>query len=236
MTSPCWMLEEYNARLSTNGLHAKLDLLEPARGLANVRLSGVVLEDAGLLGVEIPSHRPSNAGGLVERHVRGPELVVAYKESEAWPVHVDLTWRVVEASECLAAIDLVVSVFTEQLDSQPALVVQSAAPTAEKPIGIDQTVDPGCLVFRLPDCDVSYVEMVHPADRGRDELRRGESAGGESSQAVACLSHQLFLAPLEKGVLLRSRVRGLFVPRVGDLELAAECYKKFITAAPPLAD
>ncbi len=228
MTAPCCTLDEYNARLSANGLDAKLNLLDPAAGLADATLAGVRLEDASLLGVEIPAHRQGDAGRIVQQHVRGSELVAAYRETEAWPVHVDLTWRAVEVPECLAAIDLLVSVFTEQLESKPTLVVQSEVPTAESPIGIDQSEDPGCLVFRLPDCDVSYAEMVHPADGGRDELRRGES--------VARVSHHLFLAPLEKGVLLRSRVRGLFISRDGDLEVAAKCYKKFITAAPPLAD
>ncbi len=88
----------------------------------------------------------------------------------------------------------------------------------------------GCLLFRMPDLDLSYVEMVHPADFQYDELRRDESGGD-----VACITHRLFRTNLEKGVILRARVRGIFLKRSADMEIAAQCYAAFAGADPPLA-
>jgi hypothetical protein len=39
---------------------------------------------------------------------------------------------------------------------------------------------------------------------------------------------------LEKGVMLRARVRGVFLPRRQDESLAAECHAAFAAAEPPL--
>ena len=48
------------------------------------------------------------------------------------------------------------------------------------------------------------------------------------------LSHRLFAERLEKGVILRSRIRGLFVPRDHDTELAQSEYRRFAASEPPL--
>jgi hypothetical protein len=39
---------------------------------------------------------------------------------------------------------------------------------------------------------------------------------------------------LEKGVILRARRRGVFVPRANDNEAAARCYEAFAKSPPPL--
>jgi hypothetical protein len=87
---------------------------------------------------------------------------------------------------------------------------------------------PGCLVFRLSGLSLSYIEMVHPADFRHDELMPGPARG------ALRLEHRLFPQTLEKGVILRARVRGAFVPRADDLRIAAESYRAFASAEPPL--
>jgi hypothetical protein len=71
--------------------------------------------------------------------------------------------------------------------------------------------------------------MVHPADFCRDELTHET---GQNPRLRAC--HRLFAAPLEKGVLLRGRVRGIFVPRIDDLAIAAAAYTRFAAEEPLL--
>jgi hypothetical protein len=71
--------------------------------------------------------------------------------------------------------------------------------------------------------------MVHPADFQRDELEWDGRYGG-----VWRVAHRLFCTNLEKGVILRARVRGVFFARQGDVAAAAECYAAFAAADPPL--
>jgi hypothetical protein len=84
-----------------------------------------------------------------------------------------------------------------------------------------------CFIFRLAGSQSSYVEMVHPADFNESMLRRSPS--GETE-----LSHRLFAGRLEKGVILRSRIRAIFVPRDSDAALARACYADFAAAEPVL--
>jgi hypothetical protein len=179
-------------------------------------------------------------------------MIVAYEESSRSPVRVDAVWRAVApaaAANSLAAVDLIVSVRTHLLDTHPNLAVESVVPASDVfrlsasqsavceplgladkgPIAIDPDRGAGCLLFRLPGDLVSYAEMVHPADFQHDELSRGVS--GDRTLHIA---HRLFRTSLEKGVILRARVRGIFVDRRDDARAAAACYAAFAAADPPL--
>jgi hypothetical protein len=48
------------------------------------------------------------------------------------------------------------------------------------------------------------------------------------------LRHRLFVSRLEKGVILRARVRGVLVIREDDCSLAAAAYHRFVKSPPPL--
>jgi hypothetical protein len=48
------------------------------------------------------------------------------------------------------------------------------------------------------------------------------------------LRHRLFLDELEKGVILRGRVRGLLLERERDRSATAEAYTQFAGSPPPL--
>ncbi len=138
---------------------------------------------------------------------------------------------------------------TSLLDSCPTLLSHSELPVgsafrlhgaqwqtmseiapSDQPVTIKRGTEPGGFLFRLADSDLSYAELVHPADSERSQL---EMQGG----AKACrarLSHELFAARLEKGVILRARVFGVFLTRDGDCEAAAEHFAEFMAAEPPL--
>jgi hypothetical protein len=70
------------------------------------------------------------------------------------------------------------------------------------------------------------VEMVHPIDfRGSTATSAGGSVG---------LSHDLFEQKLEKGVILRARIRGALVKQESDIDCAMAALGGFSAAEPPL--
>jgi hypothetical protein len=87
----------------------------------------------------------------------------------------------------------------------------------------------GCCLLRPIGTGPSYIEMVHPAD-----FRQTTFQWTTDSAPEVRLAHRLFVERLEKGVILRSRIRGLFVPRSHDAELARSEYRRFAASEPPL--
>jgi hypothetical protein len=155
-------------------------------------------------------------------------------------------WRVAPTTNATAAaIESLISVQTSLLDSCPTLVSSSELvvgsafrlqgagfestveiAAAARGTTFDHSAEPGGFLFRL-EHDVSYAELVHPADceRSRVEI---DGAGR------ARLSHELFPSRLEKGVILRARVLGVLLPRAGDREAAAKHFAAFLAADLPL--
>jgi hypothetical protein len=245
-----WQAREFSATVQLNEFRATANLLQPHDGLSNVVVAGHALSAARLLGIVASSTAATAGVSPTENYLRGADLIVAYEKLDQGSIRVDCLWRATEPAaddRFLAAVDLVISVRAQTLDSQPELSVASAMPASDvlrlqgpagwKPqgltVGTPAAIVPdggtGCLLFRLPGADVSYAEMVHPADFQYDELARDEPRGD-----VARLSHRLFQTRLEKGVILRGRVRGIFLRRADDAEIAAQCYAAFAGADPPL--
>jgi hypothetical protein len=85
------------------------------------------------------------------------------------------------------------------------------------------------VLFPLTGTELTYLEIIHPADFQHDELSRlpGPVAG-------MLLRHRLFAEELEKGVILRGRLRGQFVAQSGDTAAAAAAYARFLAASLPL--
>ncbi len=248
MHSIAWRLEKHTARLKCDRFSATVDLTQPAEGMVEVCAGGCRLGGCRLLAVAMPSFPVGDADSLIERYVRGAELVGAYKESADHPVRVDVLWRAVgpnAGGRFVAAVELVVSVRTHVLEGCAELAVQSDVPACDTlrltdadaakyrpsapPLRMDPREGPGCLLFRLPDAELSYAEMVHPIDFREDELSSDPASAGPLR-----VRHRLFSTRLEKGVILRARVRGVFLPRQDDLRTAAACYRAFAAAEPPL--
>jgi hypothetical protein len=249
-----WRLCGEHAQLLRPNVRAAVDLAQPGVGVHAIALSDISLTGWSLLGMDAPGLIASAAQSLIEAYTRGADLVAVYGPSTPWPVRVDALWRVLEpaSSEAeslfLAGVELVVSVRTEALDSRPELAVQGSVPTDQVRRLVDPDVGrfercapasgasrlltpdggPGCLLCSTASPELSYVEMVHPADFRQSRLSAGADGGPVS------IRHRLFAEPLEKGVILRARVRGLFVHRDGDSRRAAECYAAFAAADPPL--
>ena len=251
MSTPPWQLEGSQARLRVDALGATLDLARPDDGLRQFSIGDLLLENMHAMALQLPSSAAADARQpLSEGYVRGDDLTAVYHESPGWPVQVDALWRAIRPSAgqtLLAAVDLIVSVRTGLLSSRPGMAVCTAAPGEEafrladlsgpqydRPdltpggaVAIEPAAGPGCLVFRITST-VSYVEMIHPADFHRDQLRAAPRGGSLEWR------HRLFPETLEKGVILRARVRGVFLPRQDDLASAAAHYAAFAAAEPPL--
>jgi len=258
MTRALWKLQSHLARLKIDRLTANLDLRRPDTGLFGLSPGEDRSCDAHLLAVQFPPLRypPSSEGhefAPTECFARHTDLLASYLASTTWPVRVDALWRAPSAapSEGFAtAIELVVSVQTERLASRPELVVHSRIATGEVLHLIDadsatcQALEPskgdpidlrpdggaGCLLFRLQGDELTYVEMIHPADFRSDQLDRDPEDG-----RFVRIGHHLFHEPLEKGVIRRARIRGIFLPRKDDERLAAACHASWAASEPLIA-
>jgi hypothetical protein len=245
--STVWQLNGWQARLQAGSFAGQVNLLTPHEGLSlplGPDHDKVVLR---MLGIELPEPAPGPQNPPADCYVRGDDLVVVYSQATPRPVRVEAYWRASQAVAGLLAIELQVSVQTSLLESAPELLAHSRLPRAEvwrllgadsraferpghtqdKTIRLQPEQGPGCLLFRLAGSDLSYVEMIHPSDFRWDELAPAREDGH-------LLRHRLFSGELEKGVILRGRVRGLVLPRENDEQAAAEAFTAFSQAPPPL--
>jgi hypothetical protein len=241
---PLWHLDGNQARFSIDGeLSGAVDLLRPAVGL-ELRSRGIGVT---AFAVDLPPLSADEAKSQLDVWARDGDLVATYSATDSRPTRGQIYWRAHHcgpASAPMRAIDLIVSVQTHLLDSDPAISVRSRASAVEVLRLVDAercevtpvtAAEPaivrahalGCFLFRLPDRAGTYVEMVHPSDFT-------ESALAGNSDGMMELSNRLFQGRLEKGVILRSRLRGLLLPSEDDVALASMCYSDFAASEPPL--
>lgn len=208
--------------------------------------------DRGTAILQVRRREESAGAGerLLDSYARGTDLVATYDAAPGGGCGQQIYWRTAVHDDLAAAgVELIVSVQTERLDDEPRLAVGSAVRAAEvwrwteargthfERVAVaeaaaparQELATPGLLLYRLPAAAVSYAELTHPAD----------FAGGTVATAGAgepwVSRYPLLPERLEKGVLRRSRLQGLFIPRVGDQETAVRCYHRFAAAPPPLA-
>lgn len=258
MNMPAWKLKGSQAELEIAGLRGTLNTADPIAGLTFIHAggaerSGARWDDLRVFALDRPAlqavqQRPAPP----ECRLRGNDLVAVYRESSAWPVQLDVVWRAafpLHDKRILAALDVMLSIHTSLLDSHPQLIAVTTVPTSptlrlidaaaaswqslDVAAGRGQLLEPsngcGCVVVRVPNAPWSYAEMIHPADFRSD---RWTACGPDSAE----LHHGLFPQTLEKGVLVRARMRGAWVTRDNDLEAAAACYAAFAAGEPPLGN
>jgi len=163
-------------------------------------------------------------------------------------------------TEPFAALELIVSVQTSRLDSDTSLAVARRSPASNlgecstrRTIASRRTAIRRRTICRnakaravIPSCPSStrpiarllfvsanrigpsYIEMVHPAD-----FRQTTFDGWPIPRRSFAFA-SLFAERLEKGVILRSRIRGLFIARSHDTETARTEYRRFAASEPPL--
>jgi hypothetical protein len=85
-------------------------------------------------------------------------------------------------------------------------------------------------LFALAESPWAYAEMIHPADR----LWTHVAARETSALRTAGTGYLIFGMPMEKGVLLRARLRVLLLPRSDAQEIALRSREQFERAELPL--
>ncbi len=253
MGSPIWRITNSTAKLSQGRFSATADLARPFDGLSSVepffpsadvgRIFQIVLPDATAAGLPFK-----------DAYVRANDLIVTYGQTESRPFSVQICWRAlaeVADERIQAGIEVVVSSHTSLLDSRPIVTSRSELPSREvfqlrdieaasferidigdahlQPQKFGPQSGAGCFVFRLPDSATSYVEMIHPLDFERSTF----TAGADHSRRT--IEHSLISRWMEKGVIVRSRMRGFFVVRSDDLATAATAYAAFCDSKLPLS-
>ncbi len=186
--------------------------------------------------MSLPDRELDYATAGVDFFVRGGDLVATYEETPEHPLRAQIYWRLLPIAESatpavevpVAAFELIASVQTHLLDKDPALSVESRLPKAalrrlldpdaahfETPqatdgdIAITPNGGAGCLVARISGLSLLYAEMVHPADFYRIDAEWAD----HNTQPSWTMNHLRRSAAIgEQGVILRSRLRGLFFP------------------------
>jgi hypothetical protein len=107
--------------------------------------------------------------------------------------------------------------------------------TAPVPDGAANGISPVALGWSHDDHFTSFLEMVHPDDAARRMIIR-RIASGQPEGDVVAIRNGLFGYDLERGVVLRGRLRGLWVTEPAE-QLAGKAgseFRRFLDEPPPL--
>jgi hypothetical protein len=263
MSQNSWTIAGQSALADLGGLALRVDLTHPAAGVAVTLAGQGHAPPMQLLGVRLPSHLPGDSTALGDAYARGGDLVATYLPTPQRPLRVQVYWRLAAGDwgrvparresplhverqigpQPGLILDCLVSVQTSLLESASRLAVHSHLPPGEVlrpgrgagdalqplPVGrseLRRADGPGWVLLRPDGAGVSYAEMIHPDDFTFDDLAPDD--GGLR------LVHRLFGGELEKGVILRARLRGAILPREADGQSARAAYEDLLRAPPPL--
>jgi hypothetical protein len=228
-----WTLDGVIGTLRCGALSACVDLARPDLGVQQTRLNGRVLPGR-LLAIEREAENSAWPLVVDDAYVRGDDLVATYHPSDNWPYSPQLYWcagSLEGVDEFLCALSLMISLETHLLDTWPRICVGSQLASEEllridPRSGASQTLQPGdtihpsttacCLVKRLADLPISYVEIMPPSDFRQLTIQRDEAGRLRADW-------RLFADFLEKGVIRRAQLQTAFVPRENDVRLALSC-------------
>jgi hypothetical protein len=255
MQSSPWRIDGHTARLEFETFRAEIDLSNPSTGVRRLEPRGMALPDAALFCVMLPQFASAGETAM-DFYSRGNDLVAIYGDAREHPFRAQIYWRLLPPScfdsadsenQSIAALELILSIQTSLLNSDPALTVETTLaanevsqlahldgfdfvdlPIPSAPKLVDAQFGAGCFVLRPAGGSLTYIEMVHPADFRQSTLERVDQNG------PVRLSHRLFAERLEKGVILRSRIRAIFATADANLATIARAYQEFAASDPPL--
>jgi len=213
------------ATQSVAGGCATLDVAAAGRGLQFQSAGG----DA-VLGIDLT--------GLADHWVRGADVVATYEPADPRRLRSTVMWRALGGEAGVASWQVVVSAQTALLETDVAVAVHadvaadsvlwSAADAASRwqPLTDAAALPAAATAILLRRPASTCLIAVHPAD-----ARRIDAARDGGRWALTC---RLFAAPLEKGVLLRSRVLAAVGPASDDTVWAQRLCDEFAASPPPL--
>lgn len=218
-----------------------LDALHPTRGLTSTDNASDSQLAAGLLSVRLSG--TDDEQKPTEVYARGDDIVATYPQTPQLEVQRQVYWRNSAPVANGQGIELILSIQTSSLDSRPSVDVTSTVPMDEcwrwstdaskperlSPDGWETTGEHALLLFRNKNWSFSYAEMVFPSD-----LARVRTARCSENPDHVLVTHSLRIERLEKGVIRRARMLGIFVSRDTDVELVRETRRIFTAEVPPL--
>ena len=175
---------------------------------------GLEIVDAHDLGKK-PLAEPGFVPEVICRH---DTLLIKYKPTPNRPVECHAHYQVRSNRQ----IDLEISALTPGL--WQGLYLQTLT---KLPFGQIEVVDSPSFpvsMGRFENAPWTYVELLHPNDAAGLEFGHGE------------LRLQLFGHDLEKGVILRGRMRALLIPRENDVKTALAAFDAFVQESPNLSE
>jgi hypothetical protein len=234
-----WQLTHSDARLTVGSLTASVDLMNPARGIHNLAWNTAPIAGS-LLGVtvaeEAASPIPLSTEGI-DQYARGNDLVANYPQSQSQRFTLQVYWRIARSTANLIVIDAIVSLQTSLLECFPRTLLSTQLPQGDvlaiagdgsSALALKDRFtsdEPAGVLVRCDGEPWSYFEVTHPTDLGCWRV-----TGGDSLQIERELGGEF----QEKGVIRRLRVRGAFLTRENDEQVAREILAEFAAAEPPL--
>jgi len=242
-----WQLTSSRAQWHSDSLTLAFDWAQPEFGLGLTHASLPTACTPRLFGLILPVRQESEDPSRLPLFACGNLLSATYDAAESFPVQINVAWRVGAPSphSSLMIVDAVFSISTEKLNAQGRFAIRSVLPavevlTAAGPLDTacwktwtPAPEDPPCetespaVLFRLPGETFSYLEIADPVDSRCCRL------SGQGPATVG-LDRGLFATTLEKGVILRARVRGVLLDQAEDVRSAGAAYADFVGSAPPL--
>ncbi len=242
---PVWHLHGSIAQLTSARLAATIDVQQSGHGLVSLTSEAAdvafPIEGARVLGVN-GGRATTDSVHPTDTYVRGDDLILTGQFSGAPEVGLQVYWRVLQdEAHGVMGVEAIVSAQTELLDSDPASTVTSRWPrgtvlvaaSGGEPKFVPLSLMPhasaegrGVVLIRPDNAPISFLEMVHPADD------RGATI--ESSDEYLVTRYPVLTERLEKGVIRRSRLRAMFLPREHDAAIAEKLFQRFASSEVPL--
>ncbi len=225
MQNTPWILSKYKASLQTDKLSAAFRLDQQSAGLT-LSFHGTTWSQATLAGIQLPDSDDLLAPS--DSYLRGADAIADYELPEN-EIHVEIYRRnlqlAVGDAQC-PGIETIVALWTDRLDTAPVVNATTTVSNAEV-VSLEAACPLGSAwLIRPTDAAWSYVEMIPSTDF--------QSASQSVDGTSTVIRYPFFGQHLEKGVIRKARIRGLFVERSRDVERATAALQSLQSEAPPL--
>ena len=204
-----WRFEKTKAILQNASWTLEIDVESPTAGLGDLGVSGHGPEQApffsriGARLLQIQSPDPDSIGRPVceSVYVRGADLVVSYRMSKTPAIRWQVYWRELACGDnSLGGIELILSVQTDLLDSDPRLWVGSRVPAVEMLQILPENSPPAQPIDIGRGCDKMGLAPSRHREDTEDSVR-GEVPVPISSQPRS-VENSAFVSLEPPGVLL----------------------------------
>lgn len=181
---------------------------------------------------------------LADSYIRKNDLILSYAATREFPFSTQLDWRVERDDRETLSIATIISVQTDLLDTHPVIELTCELPTdevlllpanaldgnsipAKLPLALPEEAVSQLVLFRIADSDFTYAEAIDPSDFCGLKLLEADTGH------TRC-TWRLFLHFLEKGVIRRTRLCSMLVPRTNDVQHASRAFREFLASELPL--